>query len=189
MEKAHLGKFHTLDIEYNGQGPFTAVSNMRGGLSLSLLNAHEGYLYLMVRYEVDRNTTKHFAVKTVKPGDRIKITYDGPANDEGSTIDKIEELERSGKADELPEGQRVGFDAQMKNGKKVRLSHPEKGGFNLSLANAPLDHARIWVSAGNDNEEWSCQLEDLYGGDSIELEIVVTDWFDPFPYVTKREKE
>jgi hypothetical protein len=32
----NLPKFHTLDIEYNGFGPFTAVSSERAGISVSL---------------------------------------------------------------------------------------------------------------------------------------------------------
>jgi len=186
VEKEHLAKFHTLDVEYNGEGPFTAASNIRGGLSLNLSSAYDGFIYLNVRFEVDKNTTKHFAVKTVKPGDSIKITYDGPATDNGSTIDKIEGLELNERPEESPERQRLGFDVTLKNHKKWRLSHPENGGIRLALANVPLDHSRVWVSAGNDEEEWYWQLEDLYAGDSITLEIVATDWCDPFPNVTKK---
>lgn len=52
--------------------------------------------------------------------------------------------------------------------------------------NVPLDHARVWVNADNEAENWNWQLEDLYAGDSLELEIVATDWCDPFPNVTRR---
>ncbi len=54
------------------------------------------------------------------------------------------------------------------------------------LANIPRDHARCWISAGNEIEEWTWQLDDLYAGDWIEFQIVETDWCDPFPNVINR---
>jgi hypothetical protein len=182
----YLPKFHTLDIEINGQGPFTAVSSLRGGVGLSLYSAYDGFIHLSVRYELDKHTTKNFRLKTLTPGDRIKITYDGPNNDSGSSIEEIEKLARTEKPELLAESHRLGFDVYRKDGRSARLSHPPGGNFQLMLANVPLDHARIWVGAGNETEEGHWQLDDLYAGESIELQIVSTDWCDPFPNVTRR---
>jgi len=180
-----LPKFHTLDIEINGQGPFTAASPLRGGVGLNLYTGLDGFVHLSVRFELDQHTTKHFRLKTIKPGDRIKLTYDAPNSDHGSSIEEIEKLARI-EPPELPEGSRLGFDVFFRDGETARLSHPPDGTFNLQLFNVPLDHARIAVHSGNETEDWNWQLEDLYAGDSLELEIVATDWCDPFPNVVRR---
>jgi hypothetical protein len=55
----NLPKFHTLDIEYSGFGPFTAVSSERAGISVTLSTHTLGGVFrLSVNYRLDRNTTK-----------------------------------------------------------------------------------------------------------------------------------
>jgi hypothetical protein len=176
--------FHTLDIEYNGIGPFTAVSSERGGITVTLVtHTLAGTLGLYINFRLDKHTTKNYALSYLRPGDRLKFTYDGPNIDSGTSIEHIED---HGRAESVPlgEGLRFGFDV-IDGDKRRRLSYPEGGGMSLLMANVPLDHARVWVTAGNDDEDWSWQLNDLYAGDSFEIEIVETDWCDKFPTITR----
>jgi hypothetical protein len=176
----NLPKFHTLDIEYNGFGPFTAVSSDRGGLAVTLgTHTLTGAIGLYITYRLDKNTSKHYVLNYLQPGDRLKFTYDGPNADGGLTMDRIEEHDRPNPY-KLRDGFRLGFEV-IEGEERSRLSYPEGGGLSLSLVNGPLDHARAWTVAGNDHEEWSWQHEDLYAGDSFEIEIVETDWCDAFP--------
>ena len=180
-----LPKFHTIDIEYNGLGPFTVAARDGEPISATIAT-YTGMagVMLSVSYELDKNTTKHFRLKHLKPGDRLKFTYDGPNIDSGTSIDKIEQHDRPDAAFKLKDGFRIGFDV-IDGEQRRRLSHPEGGGFNVMIANVPRDHARVWVSAGNDTESWSWQQNDLYPGDLFEIEIVETDWCDPFPNVQR----
>jgi len=188
-----LPKFHTLDIEYNEHGRFTAVALEHEFLSVDLYNSTEGFLYLAIKVFQERDPKWQYWVKTIKPGDRLRYTYDGQSTDDGRSIDKIEELNRLDETYQLPDGNlRLGLDVRFMKPdgrpETVRLSHPKDGGFKVMLANAPRDHARVWVMAGNETELWTWQLEDLYAGDWIEFEVVETDWCDPFPKVTQREQ-
>ena len=180
-----LPKFHTLDVEYNGLGPFTAVSSERGGISVTIgTHTLAGAMSLYISYRIDKNTTKHYVLNFLRPGDRLKFTYDGPSIDSGTSIDRIEDHERPNSF-QLRAGLRFGFDV-VQGETTWRLSHPEAGGLSLSISNVPLDHARVWTAAGNDHEEWSWQHDDLYAGDCFEIEIVETDWCDEFPKVQKK---
>ncbi len=178
-------RFHTLDIEYNGQGPFTAVSEFRTGFSLTL-GTHTGmdFFTFSVNIAIDKNTTKHYRLRSVLPGDRFRITYDGPNVDTGTTINHIESLDRIEPEFRILEGMRLGFDI-IEGEERIRLSHPKGGGMSLMLSNVPLDHARVAVSAGNDDESWSWQQKDLYAGDSLEIVIVSTDWTDAYPCIER----
>src|SRR5688572_18732544 len=119
-----LPKFHTLDIEYNGFGPFTAVSTERGGLSVTLgTHAVTGAVGLYINYRIDRNTTKHYVLNYLKPGDRLKFTYDGPNVDAGTSMDRIEEHDRPAPF-QLRKGFRYGFEV-IEGEKRSRLSYPE----------------------------------------------------------------
>lgn len=169
-----LPKFHTLDVWINGQGPFTAASQLRGGLSLTLFTPTDGFFHLAVRFELDAHTTKTYRLKSLKPGDRLKFTYDGPNDDAGSSIEEIEKLERNEPPPQLPKGHRLGLDVLCKDGETKRLTQPPNGTLSVTLANVPQDHARIWVYAGNAEEDFDCNLDDLYAGDSIEFQIVAT---------------
>lgn len=189
MTPEELPKFHILDVSINGQGPFTAVSHLRGGLGVDLYTAPHGFMHLAVRFELDPHTTKTYRLKSLKPGDRIKLTYDGPNDDSGSSIEEIEKLERDEPSPQLPERHRLGLDVTHTEGETSRLSHPPDGHLGLFLMNVPLDHARVGVNASNEDEHWNWQLDDLYAGDSIEFEIVATDWCDEFPNVTKQPND
>lgn len=179
-----MPKFHTLDIEYNGHGPFTAVSDERGGLSVVVAtHTLTGAIGLYINVRIDRTTTKHFVLNHLYPGDRLKLTYDGPNVDKGLSMDRIEEYDRQVPY-KLSDGLRFGLDL-IEGMERSRLSYPEGGGMNLSIVNIPLDHARVWTSAGNDHEEWSWQHRDLYAGASVEIGMVETDWCDPFPIIRK----
>ena len=181
----NLPKFHTLDIEYNGFGPFTAISSERVGISVTIGThtlTNEMGLYINVR--IDKNTTKHYVLNYLQPGDQLKFIYDGPSIDRDTSLDKIEEHDRPTPF-QFREGFRLGFDV-IEGKKRSRLSYPKGGGLNLSIVNVPLDHARVFTLAGNDHEDWRWQHKDLYAGDSFEIKIVETDWCDPFPNVEKK---
>ncbi len=183
--REHSPKFHTLDIEYNGLGPFTAVSNSRLGISVTLAtHTLSGAIALYINYRIDQNTSKHYTLSNLQPGDRLKFTYDGPNVDSGTSIDRIEDHDSPAQF-KLREGFRFGFEI-IDGDERWRLSYPEGGGLNMSLSNIPRDHARVGTQAGNDHEDWSWQHNDLYAGHSIEIEIVETDWCDAFPNVEKK---
>ena len=183
-------KFHALDIEYNGEGPFTAVSSEPGWMSIDLYNAKDGFIHLDIKIWEGKEVRWSYSLETVKPGDRLKFSYNMPNNDSGTTVDKIVSLNRTGEAAQpLTDRNRLGLDTiSSYRAEPVRLSYPENGGFTIMLANIPRDHARCWISAGNEIEEWTWQLDDLYAGDWIEFRIVETDWCDPFPTVSKHEQ-
>ena len=189
----NLPKFHSLDIEYNDHGCFTAAAPETEFLSVDLYTSTEGFIYLGVKVCQDRAVRWQYWIKTIKPGDRLKFKYDGKNDDHGKSIDKIEELNRPDEIYTLPDGSlRLGLDVHfMKSDDRpetVRLSHPKDGGFTVMLANIPRDHARVWAIAGNETEVWSWQLEDLYPNDWIEFTVVETDWCDPFPNVRRLEQ-
>jgi hypothetical protein len=183
-------KFHTLDFEYNGEGPFTAVSLEPGWLSIELYNSSDGFVHLDLKIWEGKEVRWKYSLETVKPGDRLKFSYDTPNNDHGTSVDKIVSLNRTGEAAKRLTGRnRLGLDTiSSYRPEPARLSYPENGGFSLMLANIPRDHARCWISAGNEAEEWTWQLDDLYAGDWIEFQIVETDWCDAFPNVSKPQK-
>lgn len=67
-------KFHTLDIKYNGLGPFTAVSNERAGIVVTLgTHTLTGEMGLYINLRIDRNTTKHYVLNCLQPGDRLNL--------------------------------------------------------------------------------------------------------------------
>ncbi len=182
---ATLPKFHTLDVWINDEGPFTAVSQLRGGLGLSLFTGMDGFFYLTVRYELDTHTTKTYRLKTLMPGDRLKFTYDGPNDDSGASIEEIEKLERVGEPPELHDRHHLGLDITGKNGDEIRVSRPVGGHLVLTMINVPLDHGRVWVTGIDSDNESSFQLDDLYAGDSLKIEIVTSDRFNEFPEAAK----
>lgn len=182
-----LPKFHTLDVWINGQGPFTAASQLRPGLGLTLFTAPDGFCHLAIRLELDPHTTKTYRIKTLKSGDRLKFTYDGPNDDAGSSIEEIEKLERNEPPPQFAEGHSLGLNILRKNGETDRLSRPPNGTLSLTLSNIPQDHARIWVYAGSEKGDWDCNLDDLYAGDSLEFEIVATDWCDEFARASEQQ--
>lgn len=55
-----LPKWHTLDIEYNKFGPFTAASSYRGGLSVHLYNSIDGFIYLCVTVKLEGDLQKNY---------------------------------------------------------------------------------------------------------------------------------
>ena len=134
----NLAKFHTLDIEYNGLGPFTAVSSDRAGIAVTLAtNTLSGDVGLYIVYRIDKNTTKNYTLDNLRPGDRFKFTYDGPNVDSGTSIDRIEEHDHAEPA-ALREGLRFGFDFDVVDGeKRTRLSYP-KGGGMISISSMRL---------------------------------------------------
>jgi hypothetical protein len=178
---------YAICIQYNDAGPFTAASSERGGLSLSLGNNYEsetGYVCLSVSVRTG-GQDKTFHLETIRPGDRLKISYRLADERTESDIEKIEREARQEAPYQVPVGIRVGLDTQDPRGRQIRLSHPPDGEFGVVLLNVPLDHARTWVTAYNDLESWRWQLWDLYAGDSIEFLVVETDWNTPFPSVER----
>jgi hypothetical protein len=122
----NLPKFHTLDIEYNGLGPFTAISDERAGISVTIgTHTLTGAMGLYINCRIDRNTTKHYVLNFLQPGDRLKFTFDGPNIDSGTSIVQIEEHDRPAPF-QLTEGMRFGVDV-IDGEKRSRLSYPEGG--------------------------------------------------------------
>src|SRR5262245_50151264 len=145
-----LPEFHTLDIEYNGLGPFIAASELRGGIWLNLASRIDlPVVFLSVNVKIDKNTIKNYQLHHLGSGDRLRFAYDSPPLDGGTSIDKIEEHDRAAPGMSLNKGSRLGIDVNG-GGVQKRIVPPEGGGFNLMLANVPIDHARVWVTAGND---------------------------------------
>ena len=69
------------------------------------------------------------------------------------------------------------------------MSHPPNGEFGVVIANVPLSHARVFVTADNEGESWRWQLVDLWAGNSLELDVVETDWNTPFPRIKRVDSE
>ncbi len=138
---------------------------------------------MRVSVKTDSGEEADYWLKTIKPGDRLKFSYAVNTESADSTVAAIEGFARKEETYTITPGLRIGLDVARKDGSKPRLSHPPDGGFDFMLGNIPRDHARCFVMAENEEERWNWQLDDLYDGDSIELEIVETDWNTPFPRV------
>src|SRR5690349_18797290 len=111
-----LPNWHTLDIEYNGQGPFTAAASEDGWISVDLYNSREGFVHLVVKEWANNEIEREYQLTTIKPADRLRFTYDAPNDDRGRTIDKIEELNRVGETYEAPtDNKRLGFDVRFRD--------------------------------------------------------------------------
>ncbi len=175
---------YALNIEYNAV-PFTALSSERGGLGVHLYNSDEGYVHLHVMVRRGNDQKADYWLKTIKPGDILRFTYCRASADTSDTISEIEACSAPNGRYELSLGCRIGFEVQSEKREKVRLSHPPEGGFDFMLANIPLNHARCSVMADNETESWNWQLDDLYDGDSIQLDFVETTWNTPFPRVER----
>ncbi|HWW05808.1 hypothetical protein [Collimonas sp.] len=135
------------------------------------------------------NQKVDYWIKTIKPGDRLKFTYNLASATANDTISEIETLATLNGRYEIPVGYRIGFDVLSKAREKVRLSHPPDGGFDFMLANVPLNHARCFVMADNELESWNWQLDDLFDSDSIQLNFVETTWNTPFPRIERNEAD
>src|SRR4051812_45455207 len=179
---------YALSIRYNDSAPFTAISGLHAGLGLSFYNSIHGFVYLQVMVKRDELNKSEYWLKTILPGDRLRITYRHAGSLEVANIAEIERCERIGEIYEVPAGQRIGFDVMMDGRETVRLSHPPEGSFLFILGNVPLDHARCQVMADSDVEDWQWQLVDLYADSSIGLTFVETTWNTPFPRIKLLEE-
>ncbi len=175
---------YKLDIKYNDLN-FCATSEKRGGLGISLQTSEENFLHLIFTTKDDNENFCHYVFNRIQPGDNLQFTY-GIAN--ADTVQNIADLEKvpsSGDTLALTPGMRIGLDLTLKDRTdKLRLSYPKNGGFMFMLGNIPLDHARTFIMAGNQEEEWNWQFPDLYPGDSVSMKIVETDWHSPYPRIT-----
>jgi hypothetical protein len=174
---------HALTLTYNDNEPLTATSPAMGGLSVHLYTSTDGYLHMRVSVKTEGGKQADYWLKTIRPGDRLKFSYAVTAASAESSIAALEKFSRYGETYAVPAGLRLGFDVALDEKHEVRLSHPPDGGFSFMLANVPRDHARCFVMAGNEEESWNWQLEDLYDGDSIGLKFIETDWNTPFPHI------
>ena len=71
-------------------------------------------------------------------------------------------------------------------GRLAQLSRDRDPKRLIRQRDSPSEHhkrAGRTREAENEDERWNWQLDDLYDGDSIELEIVETNWNTPFPRV------
>ncbi len=176
-----------LKVTYNDKGPFTAIPLDRVGPSLHMYNSTEDFIHLCISEKLGH--TDDYWLKTIKPGDRLKFSYSQAPENTESTISAIENYARSGETYSVSSGLRIGFDMMIPGKPKVRLSHPDDGGFSLIVGTVPRDHARCFCMAGNEVEKWNWQLVDLYDGDEVDLEIVETEWNTPFPQIEKQDQK
>lgn len=174
---------YALSIQYNDNAPFTAISNIHAGLGCSFYNSIHEFVHLRVMVKYDDLNESEYWIKTIRPGDRLRITYRLAAPTEMANIAEIESCERTGEIYQVPNGKRIGFDLEMEGRETVRLSHPPEGSFLFILGNVPFDHARCQVMAENEVEDWQWQLADLYADSSMNLTFVETTWNTPFPRV------
>lgn len=176
---------YALHVRLNTDQTYTALSAERGGLSVHLYTSDVGFLHLRVTVKTGSDQKQDFWLRTVKPPDRITFTYAKAQPADVDSMAGIEGLARDNEAYQTPAGKHLGFDVALGED-HARLSHPKNGGFDFMLSNVPLDHARCFVMAGNEEEDWNWQLPDLQFGESIKLELVETDWCSEFPRVTPR---
>jgi hypothetical protein len=175
---------YALSIQYNDHAPFTAKSRVHAGLGLSFYNSDQGFVHLRVMVKRAEHDESEYWLKTIRPGDRLRISYRLASPLEAESIAGIANCERIGETYEIPHGQRIGFDVDMNGREAVRLSHPPEGSFIFILGNIPLTHARCQVMAENETEDWQWQLADLFVDSSIGLTFVETSWNTPFPRIT-----
>jgi hypothetical protein len=180
---------YAVNIYYNDAGPFTAMSSERSGLFLSLFSYADGdsdYVCLWVMVRASDSAARDYRLTTIKPGDRISVSYQRADARTRPSIETIESHTRQKEAHRIGSGRRLALDTRDVDGNEVRLSHPPSGAFSLKMMNAPLDHMRVSVSAQNDSELWTWQLVDLHVGESAHFKVVETDWNTPFPDIKRR---
>ena len=170
---------YCLCIEYNNFTPFMALSSGAGGLGATLSAASGEQMCLRVLVTRDDEDADYF-VRTVRPGDSIRISYRESRSGDVDNMASIADCERS---DEFSPsaGMRLGVDVETIGKVPIRLSHPADGAFDLIVGNVPLRHARTTVLAYSDSEEWSWQLSNLCDGVALDMKVVETAWCSTFP--------
>jgi hypothetical protein len=154
--------------------------------SIMLQNTQEGHCVLRVSMKDHQGKKENHVLKPIVPGDRIKVQYFAGIVDEISNIEEIKTCQ-SANATLLEPSQRYGIDTFDGEGNAIRLSYPEGGGMTYMITFAAEDHARVFVMAGNDSEEWNWVIDELYNNATADLTIVATDWCDPYPTMEKRK--
>jgi len=104
---------YALSIQYNDYAPFTAISNNHGWLGLSFYNSDQEFVHLRVMVNHDGIDKSDYWLRTIRPGDRLRITYRLAVPLEVETIAEIAACERVGEIYKVPHGQRIGFDVDM----------------------------------------------------------------------------
>lgn len=162
--------------------------NVGRSTSIVLQNTQEGLCVLRVSMKDHQGKKENYVLKSIVPGDRIKIQYFASVVDETSNIEEINTCQ-STNAILLEPSLRYGIDTFDGEGNAIRLSYPEGGGMTYMITFAAEDHARVFVMAGNESEEWNWVIDELYDGATVDLTIVTTDWCDPYPTIEKRKAE
>lgn len=178
---------YELEVTYNNS-VFNALSSERGGLHADIFSSSENLLHLRVSVKVKQSEFTHYWFKHIRPGDQLRFTYKIANDGAVANIKDIESIPQNRTPQNLPSGMRLGFDYLRLDGSQVRLSHPEGGGFIFVLGNIPLNHARTFIMAGNEQEEWFWQLDDLHPDNAITLKVIETDWNNAYPRVTQRSE-
>jgi hypothetical protein len=120
---------YALSIHYNDHPPFTAKSRIHAGLGISFYNSDQGFVHLRVMVKRNEHDKSDYWLKTIRSGDRLRITYRLASPLEADNIAEIANCARIGETCEIPHGQRIGFDVDMEGREAVRLSHPPEGSF------------------------------------------------------------
>jgi hypothetical protein len=170
---------YCLSIKYNDFTLFRALSNAAGGLGAMLSTTAGEQMCLRVLVTRDNERADYF-VRTVRPGDSIRISYRASQSEDVDNMASIANCERTDTYCPSP-GMRLGIDVETIGKASIRLSHPTDGALNLIIGNVPLRHARTTVLAYSEAEEWSWQLSNLLDGVALEMKVVETDWCSTFP--------
>lgn len=181
---AHCFGMYALTIEYNDHVPLTATSNFHAGLGLDIYSSDDPFVHLRIMVKREGQERSDYWLKTIRPGDRLRITYRLALPSEVDNIADIGKLERFDEHFEISQGHRIGFDVELDGRRPIRISHPPDGYFDFILANVPLTHARCQVLASNNLEQWAWQLADLHADMSIGLTFVETTWNTEFPRIS-----
>jgi hypothetical protein len=174
---------YALTIEYNDHAPLTAKSGLHAGLGLTIYNSDDPFVHLRIMIKREEQDRSDYWLKTIRRGDRLRITYRLALPSDVDNIAEIGTYERPDEHYEVTRGQRIGIDVDLKDRGPIRLSHPPDGYFDVIFGNVPLTHARCQVLAASDVERWAWQLDDLYPDMSMGLTFVETTWNTPFPRV------
>lgn len=174
-----------LEIRYNDNNPLYCFSAEPAGVGAQLYTDIDNSLNLSI-YVKETEERLRYDLKKILPGDQLRLRYLDDKAIQSSNIDEIKTQARMENTLVLEPGFKIGLDVKLKSSKLVRVSHPDRGSFQLILGNIPLDHARVQFMAGNHTEEWHWQFPDLYPNEEIILEVVKTNWNDSPPSVEPR---
>jgi hypothetical protein len=176
-----------LEVRYNDNEPIRGFGE-RGEILASLRTCNSGRLELEIT--VKRGSQKrNVLLERIVPGDKFEFTYLVSKQRMRSNLNRLSSYSRPRVGKQQKPKLHLGLDFKLPNGVKWRTSHPKNGWFRLLIGNIPVDHARAFVMAANEEEYWHWQLWDLRPGEeAVEVRVVETNWCDD-PPIRKRNDE